>query len=1773
MSNRKLAKAIQGLFRALRKLHHTVTKGLVNWLLRSALKNNRGNRLASGFVLPTTVLLVLVVALTVGALTYRAYNRNAQVIGQNQQRIIYNAATPAIDRARSKLEFLFDATKDNRYPGGVPGEDRLLAMLLNDGKDATNTKVFAQVLVSDGAGAQVSPYKLPDEDSVDLNGDGRKDNAWSFRTDTNADGKADATVIYSVIFSSPTSATKNPQELLLTLSDQQKAQQLLVRHGPLSKESNAVKCGSGSGGAEGGWFEDRGGNTSILRKNFQVDAMVIPDQATSTAATLEFHQDRQLNRGNKWGAWFRNDLEIFPGPDFNWNGAMHTEGSLMIGGNNFTAHLISAPSSCLFSPADNSGITVTDVSPDFKGNVITGKMADNNTSGSAQIYRYGTSPVSSNLTLNSGSDSTNSAFGPYDVSIDPTTILVEDKYKYRSDKAAGSPDNWTSFKTSGLAERIASKGQDKPYVDDLYRADDRWGPKPKYGTGDTARQVPAGDMGKEIPPSSDNLILTLKDDDAAGSAGTAVGLDGYWERRARGKGLRILVGERLELGNLNTWVTPRDTNGDSYITHLPASATPTDPGSIIDSNPDPKMLDEREGDPLYPPTIAPYPTASGTALKHLDLQRRTLRDNLSAVQATAVYHSAINKDYPVACLTSTVHPGTLSTLSQSINFKPTRFADGTAGTIDLTDPKSGVPLQSNFFTGQGTNGWEFSAPMGTAAAFETAMNSATSPLRTALQNLANFAGDPDGVFPSAPTVTNKVHPYPALSMWGNYSNLRRVLGKLTAGTAYTDLSIADKTYLQTASCTLGVLAYNIDTIQKFAPTNVNNDYDLGNGTSVLTKLAQNIQLLMNGDENDSYGEVLPKGQLGGRDYNPNSPRTGTNGGLNKDTDYADVPPEAWIGALKQLLLKASLAKGTPYQDALAATLNDPQVRMAELIMLKYQIRRDRAFGFRSSPAFGTYVGQAQGTGNDTTRKKYRLPSACDPDDFRFTGLSVNPGETAGVLAKESEYRLALSRLCGALDTTNYDPDDVTKDDVTKGNVTQRAWVLPKFPALYYIFPETNHDLVGRLDVSGGVIYDHRQPGHPTLTDIQSAPALASATSLDKANSVAKSDSRATTDKEPYVTNTYVADTNVNGSVTFKVVGTSAITRSPDYTKTPSPATPTAAADSGNTPGVLSRYPYAETTPFPIADYALGSSIALTPRSLTANEWQLPHTAPKLTATAPVSAGPNVTPNVILAYGSDGTTPIPTAVPFLDRAILDGRQNMLMRSLDIDLGMLRSNGIGTDVWLPESGIVYAFREDAVREDAIVRPISSAAKMEDGTDLRNPAKPTDPAFISGISPKAVDYRPDPERRVHGFRLRNGSEIKRKGSLLEDAKNIRGLSFFTDQPVFIQGDFNLHQDGAEDTAGARLEEFTQTLPDANVYSATEFYGRTTTNYDNFASPSKDRWRPSEILADSIGILSNNFCDGSIADMFVIPDLNKANVSDFKLVSSPGNSIPRAQYNDPSKSGLFSFGCSTGNGYTSFQNRNLPRQVLPKAVSNNVSWDWVRENSSDATLPQQNATATLNYWADFTSPIKISRAGQPLIQAPQPPGANSTQPALPRSVLYATRFLTDPYFEIGQNNDGGRRLTPAVQTRVNSIVVSGIVPSRKSQSYGGLHNFPRFLEAWDNRPLNFVGSFLQLSFSNYGTAPFESEAWEIGQDVESAENLNYYSPPKRLWGYDVALQLSPAGPAATRFVTSSKSRNEFYNEPPVNDPYISLLCKAAKTITNPNFGPKDVSKVNCPS
>ncbi len=1901
MSDRKLAKAVQSLLRQIWRLHRSITKSLVAWLLRAALITQRRSRQATaGFVLPTTVLLVLVVALTAGALSYRAFNTSTRTIADTQNRVIYNAATPAIDRARSKIEFLFDSNKDNRYPGGVPSEEFMVSMMLNanPGISIKGAAGASPLRLTggqpNGMGNNADPYTLPGETRIDANGDGQLDNAWLYRADTNGDGTLDATVAYSIILSTPPGADGTTR--LIGLTDAQKAQGEIdtssgrrisyVRSGPLSNTPATGGCANANTGSrvEGGWFPDTG-NSSILRKNFQVDAFVVPDNVGTTGSanftTLEFQQDRKLDRGNKWGAWFRNDMEIFPGPQFNWNGAMHTEGNLIIGNNNFSAYLISSPASCLYYESA-SEISVTQITeqrdaggnvttPAFNGIIASGKLNDNAYGGSSLIYLHPYT-AANRRTLNPGNDWSNGGATPFQISSDPIEIQVRDRRQSR----AADPTNRSYFaQNNTFAGRFNSEPAAAPYVDDTYRADNRYGPKLIY---DGQAAIPAGKRLGELIGASDNVSRDpdptkvveagpklIAADPAAGADSSSVGLDGYWERRARNQGLRILVGERLELGNSNGWVAPQDR---PTAKQNPAAVAVNGDGDLIDlrdrnhspvtdaATADPDESDN-EGDPLYPP----HGTAS---LRHEDRQRRALRDNIAAVQGTAVYHAAVSRDYPVACLASTAHPGTPFTLRQSINFVPTFFVNSTpAGLPDtaggLTSQTDTV-LMTDFFNGRGTNGWEFEPPAGTQAQFEADMNNPASPWRIALKNLAQFAGDYNpvtqtgGAFPPTQEAAGgRVHPYPELTMWGNFSNLRRTIAQLEAGTPYASLSPADKTYLQTAACTLGMLAYNIDRVQRFDPRNPFNDRNrTGAGGNVVFELGVELSRLMNGivDEANNDYEVLPKQMLATYDYGRSATYIEAN---YNPRDYDRVPAEAFLSKLREYVI-ASPATGTP-------TFNDPRLRLAELIFEYFQIRRDRTYGFRPSPAANTwnynpYITNGPGGSGGSPIRLWS--SACDPNIFAASSFGSPQNQYTGRAAANAFdparvdinfVRLGLSRLCGTVippgavrdypgdtglpqrnasnrgstnlstPTSDYLPKagslapqtNLARLDTRSPSAFEtgvlatapfntgvylQATVAPKWPSLYYLFPEFNHDHDGDVSrLPSGECLDHRQP-NGNLTHINPATCADTGQPIPAAFQPWA---------EPYITDSYIRNTiNPTATVTYQEVlpGAPPVFDATDPNNTNYTANPVSFADPFSGP-VTFTY---RTFGIPVSDRPV-FNVALRPRKLPTGfnnpfplldnpEWELPVLRTDANGNVAGENNQYRPPNRILAPNNDQTRGAVAVIPFLDRVMFSGREWMPLRVMDIDIGMLRrtrprpsiqggpnsspeayppDSTTKNDVWLPVSGIVYAFREDAVREDGINRPAGAGTF----TNATNPSQPVDPplqqAYPSNTEPrisiKPVDGIADPDRRPHGFRLRNGSQLARHASMNIPAQdNIRGLSFFTDNPVFIMGDYNLHQNGTDDqvTGVQRLEEFTELLPDTGNYTEAQFYGRT--NRDNrFADPAQDRWRPSEILADAISVVSDTLCDGSAIDTFMTTGNGSgANISETtysgrrRVDSNESLSLPNGffpynrNYANPPTSGgvnvydnraagLFGPGCTGGSSRTTFLNQNRPRT---DTLLTDTGYAWMRENPFD-----------------IFSPVKISRNGAGLLLPPlqnppdispptlyNPPSfaANNpaTEPSKPRpAVLYTANPVNGQYYAITD----GRSVQNAQDTRVNTIIVSGLVPSRQNQSYGGLHNFPRFLERWTR--LWFSGSFLQLNFSNYATAPFDQQVWEPGASpTPNNEQIAYYSPPNRLWGYDVALQLAPAGPAAARFVTPSRERNEFYSEPAANDPYIQNLCRA---------------------
>jgi hypothetical protein len=1560
----------------------SLTKGFIGWLLRGLLVIS-GKPFASkaGFVLPTTVLLLLVVTLTVGAIGYRTYTRSQQAIGERQQRVIYNAATPAIDRAKSKLEFLFNTGRDRRF-GGVPSEDQLLGMMLNDGTNG----------IPPYPSGGPDPYTFPEERRIDLNGDGNLDNAWMYEADRDGDGELDSRVAYSIIFDAP-----EPNEADVALRDStrdainRRANRLLIRNAPLSNQVEVdplcVRNEDNPNAvvpliSERGWFEDQL-DTTRLRKNFQVNAYVLPlnpDQTidpNTTVATLEFQQDREAIQGFKWAAWFRNDLEIFPGPPFNWNGAMHTEGSYFVTGN-FRAYMVSSPASCLYRE-DASRLTNPDIAdsadetiPNFQGQFITGSIRDNNFDGNPRFDLWdgeGRPPIPNREMRSSVDSVTNPGnAGPIAFTLDPVRLQTEDVSIGRivndpRDNRAGTWEN------SDFERRMQNLRLSTPYLDDTFRADNRYGPKPRFGYN---RELIPNRIGEDIP---NNNIELVGDD--------PVGLDGYWERRARNEGLRLIVGQRLELGDAAGWGGPTTSNTTDEVADL-------------------------INEPLRPWN---GDNCSGTRCNEIR-QRRTLSDSLPAVQATAIYHASNNIDFPAACIVSAVHPGTAGTLDKSATFENLAFGFENA----FSAPYNGAgTIISDFFRGRGTNGWQYSLP--DVGAF----SDLNSPLMQALTNLAYFAGDPRGGAPSfTPIQDNRVHPFPYLAMWGDFSMLRRVIQQMQTGRSYDNLSPADKSTLHTAACTMGMLAYNVDYLNRFdfnavdaatLGTNTANDF---NGLRGHIRAIDALIYDPDGTDTNDTGDPVVPATL--RSTIPLAIRR---------LAEADMSTMAWVQGSKSLQSndpETYIRLMELWRDNATGALKDQLTReiyLAQMIITQQQVARDRKFGFDGSYAQG-------GTANKFSDQCLAWYNGQDPTRAFKTAALAEP----------------LMRLCSD---------------------------RPHYPILYSLFPITEH----------GDVFDAAAPDPTALRD----------------------NVRGSVDWQSPQVFQYLR--TINQGIRYRVLTDAQINSIA--------ARPLRL--SGSTIGFAGQ-----AWTLPVASAGSGN----TPNSNTSDFVKVcPANDP---CSLPQSASNRIPESGALFR-----------VPFKDSGFMNGRELLSVRALDIDLDLLRTNTAFGDYWLPRTGIVYAFREDAISEAHIVRPANDTwtncrtevalrtranCRMQTGTV--SAVESFDPPLSPrAITTKPVDYFPDPDRRPNGFRLRNGAALWRgtaSGSTINDDADPpgRGLAFITDNPAYIQGPFNLHRAPGE-TSLARnqgLEEFTERLDTTNFGN---FYTRSTLNED-FAAIANDQWRPAELIADAVTPLSTNFCDGSIEDGLI----TAAPISNGALSS--------AFVSDR-------YGCTGSGSVTSYLNYNRPNAAIPGTSS----VKWIRSNLAE-TLWRSSLTGANAGTAPQNSPD--GRGESPIFLT------NTGEPTWLNSSLQMRKY-TAGYIRM---EEAKTLPTAPSGIQMNLIMVSGIVPSREGQAYGGLHNFPRFLENWSSRDLYMSGAFLQLNFSTYGTAPFDQEAWEPGQPDPrtgggSNEWISYYSPPNRRWGFDVAIKYAPPGPVAERFRSPDPTRSEFYSEPPSDDPYIQLL------------------------
>jgi Tfp pilus assembly protein PilX len=365
----------QRLLRKIWQSFNALTKAFVNWILRSSLVLNRRSRYSrAGFVLPTVVMVILVVILLTTAILIRSFDRSKNASNYRVNEVVLNAATPALDRARAKLEQLF-SRDENRLQGNTPEESNIAEVLANveyTFGDETRVTVVAELTGNNA-------IDRPEE---------QLQSAWKFPADTDNNGKFDSLTLYGIYFRNPPETNGNPTR-----------SRGAVEARALPMEDVALgDCASGGGGSgTPGWY-DKGGKqkkafftyvanlpldqndvNAIVAQNAANAGKYEPYKGNKGFSGLEMQQDQSRASLDNNAVWYEDDLVVYNAPPFTVNGRIHTNSNLMLagtGGDPITLYQVSSRNSCFYDP-ENAKIIVG-------GNVAAGDIADADTGGDGQ---------------------------------------------------------------------------------------------------------------------------------------------------------------------------------------------------------------------------------------------------------------------------------------------------------------------------------------------------------------------------------------------------------------------------------------------------------------------------------------------------------------------------------------------------------------------------------------------------------------------------------------------------------------------------------------------------------------------------------------------------------------------------------------------------------------------------------------------------------------------------------------------------------------------------------------------------------------------------------------------------------------------------------------------------------------------------------------------------------------------------------------------------------------------------------------------------------------------------------------------------------------------------------------------------------------------------------------------------------------------------------------------------------------------------------------------
>ncbi|CAH2572350.1 hypothetical protein PRNO82_01753 [Planktothrix rubescens] len=419
--NNKFSNPILSLFRSIRIAFQRMTRRTMRSLFRVWMRINRQDRYGrAGFVLPTVTMVLLVVVLLTITIMLRSMDRAKMAQYRRVDEQVLQAATPALDRAKAKIQYLLSGS-DKSLPRETPSDNEL-SRALNDPSynlgDEQRLQIqydvdgVAGITVRDAAGKNPKPLEeqnfkpLEDQDAIQT--------AWRFPVDTNNDGKFDSFTYYGIFFRKPgKDRTRNPLDartLPMTLTS------------GVSKECQAVLASGGTSGLvdDSGWSRLDGNlkkaffvytttvpitladiSSSNLIKNSQNQLVFTSDkysqfQGTPSFSALEYQLDATRVPLTNNAVLYEDDLIINPVAT-NLNGRIFTNSNLIASPSNTNDELklyqVSGINSCFYKE-ENSKVIVA-------GNVINGITDKPTENYSVQVHLYqgaGTNPTTAQIT-------------------------------------------------------------------------------------------------------------------------------------------------------------------------------------------------------------------------------------------------------------------------------------------------------------------------------------------------------------------------------------------------------------------------------------------------------------------------------------------------------------------------------------------------------------------------------------------------------------------------------------------------------------------------------------------------------------------------------------------------------------------------------------------------------------------------------------------------------------------------------------------------------------------------------------------------------------------------------------------------------------------------------------------------------------------------------------------------------------------------------------------------------------------------------------------------------------------------------------------------------------------------------------------------------------------------------------------------------------------------------------------------------------------------------